>query len=291
MQYPPRGTNAMIKDIVLPLTGTTGDANAVAAACELATAEGAHLALLELANLPVPVPGPWGMVPDASMASLYDELRAQSEQRAGKWREKLKASGTMGEVRVVESLFVEPPRTAAINARYADMSIITGAPVGDRDSAAMIHPYFSELLMESGGPVLVVPPSSQPTFAPRHAVVAWRPTPEASRALHDALPLLCRAATVDVVVVDPRSGESGDGEQPGADIATHLARHGLRVNVVELERGSRSVAQVLLSHARDTGADLLVAGGYGHSRFREWALGGATREMLEQSHLPVLFSH
>lgn len=281
----------MIKDIVLPLTGTTGDANAVAAALDLAASEGTHLAMLELVNLPVPVPGPWGMVPDASMASLYDELRAQSEQRAAQWRAKLTASGAMGEVRVVESLFVEPPRTAAINARYADMSIITGATAGDADSAAAIHPFFSELLMESGGPVLVIPPSCGLTFTAGHAVVAWRPTPEAARALHDALPLLRRAATVDVVVVDPRSGESGDGEQPGADIATHLARHGLRVNVVALERGTRSIADVLLSHARETQASLLVAGGYGHSRFREWALGGATRELLESAHLPVLFSH
>ena len=281
----------MIKDIVLPLTGTPGDANAVTAALALTAAEDAHLALLELVNLPVPVPGPWGMVPDASMASLYDELRAQSETRAAKWREKLKAAGVLGEVRVVESLFVEPPRTAAINARYADMSIISGAAPGDADSAAMIHPYFGELLMESGGPVLVIPPSSQPALPAGHAVVAWRPTSEAARALRDALPLLHRAATVDVVVVDPRSGESGDGEQPGADIANHLARQGLKVSVVQLQRGSRSVAATLLEHARTSGADLLVAGGYGHSRFREWALGGATRELLESAQLPVLFSH
>lgn len=281
----------MIKDIVLPLTGTAGDANAVAAALDLTATEDAHLALLELVNLPVPVPGPWGMVPDASMASLYDELRAQSETRAAKWRDKLKTAGVLGEVRVVESLFVEPPRTAAINARYADMSIITGAAVGDADSAALIHPFFGELLMESGGPVLMIPPSAKPRFPAGHAVVAWRPTSEAARALRDALPLLRRAATVDVVVVDPRSGESGDGEQPGADIANHLARQGLKANVVQLERGSRSVAATLLEQARNSGADLLVAGGYGHSRFREWALGGATRELLENAHLPVLFSH
>ena len=91
----------MIKDIVLPLTGTPGDANAVSAAVAVAAAEDAHLALLELVNLPVPVPGPWGMVPDASMASLYDELRAQSEARAAQWREKLKVSGVLCEVRVV----------------------------------------------------------------------------------------------------------------------------------------------------------------------------------------------
>lgn len=281
----------MLKDIVLPLTGTPGDSNAVAAALDLAAAENAHLALLELVNLPVPVPGPWGMVPDASMASLYEELRAQSEKRAAAWREKLKSAAVLGEVRVVESLFVEPPRTAAINARYADISIITGATPGDADSAAAIHPFFSELLMESGGPVLVIPPTCRPGIPAGHAVVAWRPTPEAARALRDALPLLRRAATVDVVVVDPRTGEAGDGEQPGADIANHLARQGLKVSVVQLERGSRSVAATLLEQARSSGADLLVAGGYGHSRLREWALGGATRDLLENAHLPVLFSH
>lgn len=281
----------MFKDIILPITGTPGDVRAFAVAADVAALEGAHLSVLELVNLPVPVPGPWGMVPDAAMATLYDELRAQAETRAVKWRERLASTGLSGEVRITESLFVEPPRTAAIHARYADVSVIPGAAGADRDVAAVVHAYFSALLMETGGPVLVVPTESACVMPPRRVVAAWRPTAEASRALHDALPLLKRANEVDVVVVDGRRGESGEGPHPGNDIGAHLARHGLTVNVIELESGYRTVAETLLAHAAMREADLLVAGGYGHSRFREWALGGVTRDLLQGAPLPVLFSH
>jgi nucleotide-binding universal stress UspA family protein len=131
----------------------------------------------------------------------------------------------------------------------------------------------------------MVPPAS-------HAVVAWQPTRESTRALHDALPLLRAARTVDVVTVDPVIGESRHGEEPGADIAAHLARHGLEANVVvHARRPQETVAAALLRHAAESGAQLLVAGGYGHSRLREWAIGGTTRELLRTARTPVLFSH
>ena len=92
-------------------------------------------------------------------------------------------------------------------------------------------------------------------------------------------------------MIDPAVGESAHGGEPGADIAAHLARHGLRVEVTVRPSMNFSVAYALLDHARTVGADLLVAGGYGHSRLREAVLGGSTRELLETAHLPVLFSH
>ena len=124
-----------------------------------------------------------------------------------------------------------------------------------------------------------------------HAVIAWQPTREAARALHDALPLLREAKTVDVVMIDPVVSESRYGQEPGADIAGHLARHGLQVNVVTHVLRQETVATALLRHAAESGAQLLVAGGYGHSRLREWALGGTTRELLQAISTPILFSH
>ena len=131
----------MIKDIVLPLTGTPGDANAVAAALALTAAEDAHLALLELVNLPVPVPGPWGMVPDASMASLYDELRAQSETRAAKWREKLKAAGVGAGFLV----------TAGVFAFFATL-VLTAAGVL---ALALVLPAWAAALVVGGALLLL----------------------------------------------------------------------------------------------------------------------------------------
>jgi nucleotide-binding universal stress UspA family protein len=126
---------------------------------------------------------------------------------------------------------------------------------------------------------------------PQRIVAAWKPTSEAARAFHDALPFFLGAEMVDILVIDPVIGERGHGEQPGADIAMHLTRHGVRVNVVVAPAGGDSVSGAINRHAAARGADMIVAGGYGHSRFREWALGGATRELLESATLPILFSH
>jgi nucleotide-binding universal stress UspA family protein len=105
------------------------------------------------------------------------------------------------------------------------------------------------------------------------------------------MPLLLKADTVDIAVIDPSISRTQHGEQPGADIATHLARHGLKVNVLVRETEGEDVALVLLDLAYERKSDLLVAGGYGHSRLREWALGGVTRELLGSAPIPVLYSH
>lgn len=281
----------MFRDLVLPLTGTAGDANALAAGVQLASWLGAHLAVIEAVNLPLPSPSPWGLTPDPVLAQVHEELRAKGRASAEQLRLRLAHANVRHEVRVVEAWFAEPPHAVALHARHADLSLLTAAPWGAEDDAAVVRDFFSALLFESGRPVLVVPPQHPFEFPDRHAVVAWQPTREATRALHDALPLLQAARSVDLLVVDPVVTESGHGEQPGADIAGHLARHGLTVNVVQRQRQHETVATTLLRHAADSGAQLLVAGGYGHSRLREWMLGGTTRELLQALHLPILFSH
>lgn len=154
-----------------------------------------------------------------------------------------------------------------------------------------MHGIFSELLMGSGRPVLVVPANFSRRGPIGHVVVAWTPTREAARALHDALPVLHAAASVDLLQLDPPAQlASAEGPQI-ADIVLHLQRHGLKVNRLARQRQAQSVADALLRHAEDAHADLLVAGGYGHSRLQEWSLGGTTRELLRHSPIPLLFSH
>lgn len=280
----------MIQDLMLPITGTAGDANTVPAAIALASAYDAHLSVVQSVILPLPIPGPWGITPDFMQSEMYAELRADANAKASKLRALLEKAEISWEVRIDETMFVEPPRSLARQAHYADL-VVMAAPKQGADDNAVARTFFSSMLFESGTPVLVIPAHHPIELPLRHVVVAWKPTRESTRALHDSLPLLANATSIDIVTVDPVIGDAEHGADPGVDIATHLARHDLRVNVIKLQRGNQTVATTLLRHAAESEAQLLVAGGYGHSRLREWALGGTTRELLQAMHLPILFSH
>lgn len=279
----------MITDLLVPVSGTAGDDRALDAAIELARVFDAHVTVLEGVHLPAPIVSPWGLSPVTGFEDVYRELRDKAQQRAAQARARLDAKGARYEVRVAES-FLQPGALAALHARHSDVCVVAGLRLtGD----AMPHrrDVFNSVLMESGRPVLMIPVDT-PLRAPAGRIaVAWKPRREATRALHDAMPLLMKADVVEVVVVNPDDGIDGEGELPGADIAAHLSRHGLTVQVTCVQRGARTAAAALLRHCMETGAQLLVCGGYGHSRLREWALGGVTRELLESADLPVLFSH
>lgn len=280
----------MIHDILLPVTGTSGDAAALTDAIALASDLGAHLSVLHVVNLPTPYVGPLGVSNDYLLGDLYRELRRQGDEDAAKLRTRLEREGISWELRRVETIMGDVPRPLTMHGRYADLSVVPGPGAAgiDRERAFL---FFNGFLFDTGRPVLVVPPQKPASLPMKHAVVAWQPTREGTRALHDALPLLKRCRSVDVVTVDPQVGASRHGEEPGADIAAHLARHGLRVDVVSLPGGGAPVASVLLRHCAESGADLLVSGGYGNARAREWVLGGVTLDLLETLTLPVLFSH
>ncbi len=176
-----------------------------------------------------------------------------------------------------------------LHARYADIAVI-----GQFDPAAVVPGVMSNfvetVVLNSGRPVLVVPHAGQHTGKFIRVVIAWDGGLAASRAIAGALPLLKQAGTTEVVVLN--TGESVDthGEQPGADLALYLARHGIKVNVVE-RRSTGDAGEALLSAAADLGADLIVMGAYGHTRFREVVLGGVTRTVLHSMTVPVLMAH
>jgi nucleotide-binding universal stress UspA family protein len=139
--------------------------------------------------------------------------------------------------------------------------------------------------------VLVMPHSGQLPSVGRNVLVAWNASNEATRAITDALPLLKRAKTVTVLVVNPSHGFAEHGQVPGADIALYLARHGVNAEVSCDENVEADIGEWLLSRAADLGSDLIVMGAYGHRRLREWALGGATRTLAGEMTVPVLMSH
>jgi nucleotide-binding universal stress UspA family protein len=120
-------------------------------------------------------------------------------------------------------------------------------------------------------------------------LVAWDGSRAATRAIGDAMPFLEKAKQVEVVIVGNKPPKSD--EAPGADLGQHLARHGIKTTVKRITAPDIDVQSAILSHAADSSADLIVMGGYGHSRLREFVLGGVTRGLLESMTVPVLMSH
>lgn len=176
-------------------------------------------------------------------------------------------------------------------ARCADLVVIGQDDPGDPES--FVADQFPEnVILASGRPVLVIPYAGTFTTIGQRIMVAWDGSREAARAVHDALPLLKAAKRVVVVTINGLRGESAGGPIPGADIATALARHGASVEVQDIE-GVKDVpvGEMLLERIDDVSADLVVMGGYGHTRWRELLLGGATRNLLGSMTVPVLMSH
>lgn len=280
----------MYTDILVPDLHPGCMHGPLAAARALAANGRGHVHVLVTVDVPAPIPSEWAGLSNEVYTRLHAEARRRAEERRDALTAQFANADVPTDVRIAEAGGLYPQAVTTLQARYADLTVVptlaAGSPVQD-----IVHDHFHDLLLNSGGPVLAVPEACTPSLPPKRVVVAWKPTREATRAIRDALPLLRAAESVDVVVIDPRTGEGAHGDEPGADIAAHLARHGVRVNVVSRPSMNFSVAYALLDHARAIGADLLVAGGYGRSRFRELLLGGATRELMQTTHIPVLFAH
>jgi nucleotide-binding universal stress UspA family protein len=279
----------MIREIFVPLLDSAADQTALDAAMAMAKAHGAHVSALVTLTHPMPVVTEFGYVPVELTQQQLEQSRADAEKLAANARARLARETVSSEVRLTDAMFLWSEQTAALHAIHADISVL-----GGRDPAQAsprLDLTFRSLLSTSGRPVLFMPLGATLSLPARRVVLAWKPTREATRALHDALPLLGSDSEIDVLMIDPLVTEQGHGEQPGADIAKHLARHGLRVNVKSMPGEGRSDGANLLRHVQEAGADLLVMGGYGHARWREFVLGGATRSVLEGARTPVLFSH
>ncbi|HEY2134838.1 MAG TPA: universal stress protein [Xanthobacteraceae bacterium] len=276
----------MFKDLVVNLS--VGDACDAATdfAVSIASAFEAHLTGIAFTYDPV-LADPFyeGMTP-----SLIDALRSGAENAAkaavSKFEEAVRRAGVAGQSRMLDANFVRAADRFGRIARRFDLSVITQAEPHKAGPEGMI---IEGALFESGRPVLVVPYIQTDGLALDRVMVGWDGSRNAARAAADAMPFLRRAKRVDVVTI---SGEHVKSDElPGADIAHHLARHGLQINLERIVAIGTDVANTMLSYAADADADLIVMGGYGHSRLREFVLGGATRGILAAMTVPVLMSH
>jgi nucleotide-binding universal stress UspA family protein len=209
---------------------------------------------------------------DAARAS-YDACLHRTGFERAEWRES-----------TLDALEVVP-----LHARYADLVVIGQY---NPDAPGGVERGFARgLPLAAGRPVLVVPYAHERRPIARRVMIAWNASREAARAVTDALPLLERASQVQVVAFDAERSRGGHGEEPGADIALYLARHGVKVAISRYDAPDIDVGNQLLSRAFDFSADLIVMGAWGHSRLREFVLGGVTRTLLESMTVPVLMAH
>jgi nucleotide-binding universal stress UspA family protein len=285
-----RASVRLFRDIAAVVMQLSGDQVAVTVAGLLARRSRSRLTVLQMLAMPVAETDAWALIPDPTLLQRYAQIRANGEQQAGDMRHRLSAMRVSGDVLTLEALHLSPPALAAAASRRADIIFMT-RPATSAADVAVAHAYFASLLLESGRPIVVVPEGTTAHLPPRHAIVAWSDSAEAARAVHDALPILEAAETVDVVVVDAPVDGAETAVRSARSLLIHLKHHGVVANLITCSSRGTTISHALLDQASRRRAQLIVAGGYGHGRLREWAIGGTTRELFHESRVPVLFSH
>ena len=276
----------MIKDIVVNLgigerTNQAGDY-----AVSVAAAFDAHLAGIAFLYDPiVPISGA-GYIPADVIENQERDNTAAAKAALDRFAAASKRAGISAEPLTMSSSLAGVAEQFGRLARRFDLSIVGQA---EPETSAVEEVIAENALFESGRPVIIVPYIQKEPLKLDQVMVCWDGSRSAARAIGDAVPLLTRSKRVEIVIVTNERGKQD--EIAGADIGAHLARHGLNVEVRRTVLGDIDVADVLLSHAADSGCDFMVMGGYGHSRWREFVLGGVTRSIFRSMTVPVLMSH
>jgi nucleotide-binding universal stress UspA family protein len=276
----------MIKDIVVNLpVGAARDAVSDYA-ISIANTFNAYLAGVAFNFEPI--------LPDAFVdgmaAGFIDAQRAESERAAkeaiAKFDAATRRAGISAGSQMIEASFGGAASRFSEFARRFDLSVL-----GQKEpaKAAAEELLIEAALFESGRPVVVVPYIQKDPLKLERVLVCWDRSRNAARASADAMPFLERAKGIDLLTIS--SKDVRRDEPQGADIADHLIRHGLKVDIRRIVSGDVDIASTILSFAADAASDFIVMGGYGHSRLREFILGGATRGMLGAMTVPTLMSH
>ncbi len=284
----------MLRDLMVVLDGSPRNAVQLDLAVNLALRHDAHLTgfcpLEGLVGDKVAITA--GAYPGIPVfPGMVNEVLAEATEKARlieeAFHEQLRRNGLNGDWQLATGL---PISAVVRRARCADLLVLRQTDP-DEKAAMPTDLVIEDALMGAGRPLLVVPYAGQFATIGTNVLIGWDGSREAARAVHDMLPLVGPDSKITVLTIERARAASDESDIPGAEIAAHLAHHGLVVTAVRTVRdASASDADILLNHASDTGADLLVVGGYGHSRAREILLGGVTRSLLHHMTLPVLMS-
>jgi nucleotide-binding universal stress UspA family protein len=275
----------MIKDIVVNL-GLGERDPAGLFAISIAETFGAHVLGVAFAFDPV-IPGTvMGGIPPEFIESQRAETEARAKTAVTRFEEAARRAGISYEHRMVNATISGAADQLGRIGRRFDLIVVAQAEREDPTPGEIVD---EGVLFESGRPVIFVPFIQKAGLKLDRVMLCWDGGRAATRAIADSMPLLEKAKKVEVVIVSDKPGKQD--EVSGADLGQHLARHGLSVEVKRITSPDIDVPSTILSYAADTSADMIVMGGYGHSRLREFVLGGATRGLLESMTVPVLMSH
>ncbi len=276
----------MIKNILLALPSSKSNAAALNYAASMAQLFDAHLTGAAVTR-DIIMPG---TVFDSAgaevMESYHRESMAAAKAAIASFEEKARREALSTASLTLDARAVGAGELLARTARRFDLTVMQQAsPDSPEDDDVLIE----AALVGSGRPVLIVPYIHDKPLKLDRIMVCWDGGRNAARALNDALPFLERAKQIEIVTIS--SSSKATGTIPGADIGHHLSRHGVNVEVRNLVADNIGISNRILSHAADHSIDLIVMGGYGHSRLREFVLGGTTREILQSMTVPTLMSH
>lgn len=225
-------------------------------------------------------------------AAILQEAISRANTEAEEIEEAAKAALQLTDVRwgtdTGVAQMADLGRHVAQHARFSDL-VVLPKPYG-KDSGVEQEPVVEAAMFEGRAPVMIVPDAALVERLPESALICWNESPESLAAIKAALPLLTQVDRVHIAIIDPPV-HGPNRSDPGGMLASWLARHGVRAEIDVLARTVPRISDVIRRHAGDTGAEMIVMGAYGHSRFREAILGGATRNMLEDTALPIFMAH
>jgi nucleotide-binding universal stress UspA family protein len=276
----------MVKDIIVNLSVTKEGSVVGKYAISVAAALQAHLTGVAFVyDAVVPISGA-GYIPAEVIEIQRDDNETAASAAIKTFNSATDQAGISAESLTMNASLAAAGDQFARMARRFDLAIV-GQAQPDVSSVEQI--IGETTLFESGRPVIMVPYIQKAPFKNDNVMICWDGSRTAARAVADAMPIIGKTGRVEIVIVANERGKQDEIE--GADIGQHLARHGLKVDVHRISGGNIDVGDALLSHAADSGADLMVMGGYGHSRLREFVLGGVTRSIFESMTVPVVLSH
>jgi nucleotide-binding universal stress UspA family protein len=275
----------VIKDVVVNLAGRGAQDFAADYAISLAATFGAHVLGTAFVFEPVIADGALGGIPVDAIELQREESTKTAKAAATRFESSAKAAGVSSETRILEASVNGGATLFGAIARRFDLAVVGQA---QREHGASEELMVEAALFESGRPVVLVPYIQKQGLKLDRVLVCWDGSRNSARAIGDAMPFLECAKAVEVLTV---AEERKQDEITGASMTQHLARHGISAAARRTSPGDIGIENVILSYAADSSADFLVMGGYGHSRLREFILGGATRGILSSMTIPVLMSH